>query len=77
MRIYNISIALLEKGETIEKKELFVLDNNEDPREFADMVYGSMEIDILRFDAEEVDQKNLRVSKNAVAPYMKRYFNKN
>lgn len=81
MRIYNVTIAIIafDKPDPVEKenKELFVLGDHDDPREFATMVYTPLGYDILRFNAEEVDQKNLRVSKNALAPYKQRYFNEN
>jgi hypothetical protein len=80
MRIYNVTLSLLvhtPAGTDDEhKKEMYVLGDDEDPRTFADTLY-STNASILRFDAEEVDQTNLKVSKNALAPYKKRYFNEN
>ena len=65
MRIYNITTIVREHSKAKEqfKKDTVILADNDDLKEFVQMMYGCW-FDIIRFDAEEANM--VHISKNYI-----------
>jgi hypothetical protein len=75
MKIYNVTVGLYDYAKSEERDEdvLFVLDDSEDPQEFADLLYTPLGCEVLRFDSKEIPESNVKMSKNVLKSHAKKY----